>query len=207
MNRWQSLGVLFAGMFLIAGSAFGATVQSGSIVMDTNDLHPETSDPVPTSSMVELLVNPGFETGSLAPWTGGGWSVVTNGPHSGTFCGYDIGNNGVRQDFAPINTANVASITFWMRQPEAALSAYDLFYSDNTFDEGAWVPQVGWTLKDITSFMRPAGAMLTGIRLWGYVGGGPAPDETFLDDASINGAGATPVGPSTWGEIKTHFLN
>jgi hypothetical protein len=211
MNRGQSfhfLAIAGAMLLLLAGGASAATVQSGSVVMDSRDITAGPSTPVPTSSLVELLANAGFEAGSLPPWTSaGGWSVVGTNPHSGSYCAFDVGNNWVRQDFPPINTANITSVTFWARQPEAQIQAYDFFYSDNTFDEDIWFVQTIWTQKDITSFLRPAGNLLTGIRIWGYVGGPPDPDETYLDDVSIQGAGATPVEPSTWGGVKALFPN
>ena len=115
------------------------------------------------------------------------------------------GNNWIRQDFAPINTASVQSITFWMRQPEAQISAFDLFYSDLTFDEDIWFVPTTWAQQDITSFLRPAGNILTGIRLWGYSGGPQGPDETFLDDVSIQVEGATAIEGATWGKVKSLF--
>jgi hypothetical protein len=207
MNRWQSFGVLAAALCLTAGGAFASTVQSGNIVMDSSDIHHGPSGSAPVS-MVEVLVNPGFETGALAPWTqAGGWSVVNTNPHSGTFCAFDIGNNWVRQDFAPINTSQVSSVTFWSRQPEAQIQAVDFYYSDTTFDEFLVFIPTTWQLNNVTSNLRPAGALLTGIRIWGYSGGPGGPDETFVDDVSVNGAGATPVGPSTWGKIKANFTD
>ena len=210
MNRWQSfhfLAIAGAALLLFAGGAWAETVQSGFVVMNSEDIVAGQSTPVPTSSLVELLANAGFESGSLPPWTtAGGWSVVGTNPHSGSFCAFDVGNNWVRQDFPPIDTANILSVTFWARQPEAQIQAYDLYYSDNTFDETIWFVPTTWTQKDITSFLRPA-SLLTGIRIWGYVGGPPGPDETFLDDVSIQVAGATSVDPSTWGGVKSLFLD
>jgi len=207
MNRWQSFGVLAAALCLTTGGAFAYTVQSGGFVIDSSDIHHGPSGSAPVS-MVELLVNPGFETGALAPWTqSGGWSVVNTNPHSGAFCAFDIGNNWIRQDFAPINTSLVSSVTFWSRQPEAQVQAVDFFYSDLTFDEFLVFIPTTWQLNNVTSHLRPAGALLTGIRIWGYSGGPPGSDDTFMDDVSVNGAGATPVGPSTWGEIKSVFTN
>lgn len=211
MNRWQpfrSVAIAGAALLLFAGGAWAETVQSGFVVMDLRDIRAGQSAPVPTSTLVELLANAGFETGSLPPWTtAGGWSVVGTNPHSGSYCGFDVGNNWVRQDFAAIDTANILSVTFWARQPEVQIQAYDFFYSDNTFDETIWFVPATWTQHDITSFLRPAGNLLTGIRIWGYVGGPPDPDETYLDDVSIQIVGATPVDHSTWGEVKSLFLN
>jgi hypothetical protein len=47
--------------------------------------------------------------------------------------------------------------------------------------------------------------MLTGIRIWGYSGGGPGPDETWVDDVSLQTTGATPVEAASWGRIKSVF--
>ena len=206
MLRWQTIGIITAALLLTAGGAFAYTVRSGNVVMDSSDIHPGSADQSPVASLVELLVNPGFESGSLPPWTtDSSWTVVGTNPHSGNFCATDEGNHWIRQDFVGINTANIQSITFWARQPTPQIQAYDLIYSDNTFDETIWFPLTTWSQKDITSFMRPAGSILVAIRIWGYTSTDPEPDITFVDDVSINVAGATPVEPSTWGEIKNHF--
>ena len=56
----------------------------------------------------------------------------------------------------------------------------------------------------MTSYLRASGS-LQGIRVWGYSGGGSAPDETFLDDVLIDVQGGTPTQASTWGQIKALF--
>jgi len=198
--------LLCALSLLVAPPASAVPVTSGYTTIDTEDIGAPPDQLPPHMSMAELLINPGFETGSLAPWTiSASWTVVGNNPHSGAFCAYDVGNNFIRQDFAPINTASVQSITFWMRQPEAQISAFDLFYTDNTFDEQIWFVPTTWAQQDITFFMRPPGNMLNGIRLWGYQGGGKGLDETFLDDVSIQVEGATAIEGATWGKVKSLF--
>jgi len=210
MNRWQwSIPVIISAALILPAGAQAYTVRSGSVIMDSSDIHTGQINPSSQNqSLVELLLNPGFESGSLPPWTtDANWTVVGTSPHSGSFCATDEGNHWIRQDFAGINTANVLSVSFWARQPTPQLQAYDFIYSDNTFDEDIWFPPSAWTQKDITYLLRPAGATLIAIRIWGYFSTDPEPDITFVDDVAINVAGATPVGPSTWGEIKAHFTD
>ncbi len=202
------IGILLcAGASLVVGPpAIAFPVTSGFVTMDSDDIGTPGGQLPPHQSLAELLANGGFETGNLAPWTiSASWAVVGNNPHSGAFCAFDVGNNWIRQNFPPIDTGDVLSITFWMRQPEAQISAFDLFYSDNTFDEDIWFVPTTWAQQDITFFLRPAGSLLTGIRLWGYSGGPQGPDETFLDDVSIEVKGATAVEGSTWGQVKSLF--
>ena len=133
----------------------------------------------------ELLSNPGFETGSFDPWYhDGAWVISDSLPHTGTYCAYDIGNHWVRQDITPTPQSDIASATLWMRQPEAAISAIDFFYSNMNYSEDLIFLTASWAEYNVTHFIR-AGGIVTAIRIWGYMGGGPDPDETFLDDVSI----------------------
>ncbi len=63
----------------------------------------------------EVLENPGFETGSLPPWTTNNWVVDTIYPHSGTYCACDVGNFWIDQTFDSVPGSEVQSITFWSR--------------------------------------------------------------------------------------------
>lgn len=159
----------------------------------------------PTETRGNILVNAGFEDGVLAPWYGSGWSVSTSGPHAGLYCAYDVGNNGLRQDFAPTPVGQILSVTLWERQPEVAISAIDFFYSPSDYDEFlVFLSSANWQSFDLTSNLRAVGS-LQGIRIWGYSGGGTLPDETFLDDVLIDVQGYTPAEGNTWGQVKSLF--
>jgi hypothetical protein len=196
--------VLVMALLAVAPAA-AETVRSGDIQMDTSEITQTSGTTTPSQSLVEYLGNPGFETGALPPWTTNNWTVTNADAHSGTFSAFDAGNFWIRQDFPPIDTANVNSVRFWMRQPEAQISAYDFFYDDNSFDEDIVFVGANWQQFDVTAGLRPSGNILVAIRIYGYSGGPGGPDETYLDDVSLDVTGATAVEAGTWGEIKAIF--
>ena len=134
----------------------------------------------------ELLTNPGFEDGVLTPWTTNGtWGIETTNCHSGSYCASNLDDNWIEQTFAGVATSNITSITLWLRQPEAAFALLHLQYSDGSVSATNADPTTpDWTQVDLTSILEP-GKTLTGIRVWGYIGGGTAPNVTVLDDVSI----------------------
>lgn len=174
--------------------------QSGSIVIDLDTIErdgPQT----PYRGSSNLLDNPGFETGSLPPWTTDSWTVTGADAQSGSFSAQGIGNVWVRQDFAPVDVSTIISVGLWSKQPEQALQAIDFFYSNTDFDEFLIFPFADWSFFDVTSQLRAVGN-LQGIRIWGYQGGGPDIDLTRIDDIEIDAEGATPTQETTWGKVK-----
>jgi hypothetical protein len=167
-------------------------VQSGNFMVDLSSPDAAPIPPGGSYADLELLSNPGFETGSFPPWThDGAWTISTTGPHTGTYCAYDIGNHWLRQDFTPTPSAQIVSATLWCKQPESAISAIDFMYSDGSYSEDLIWPTPAWQQFNVTAFIDP-GMIVIGIRVWGYSGGGPNPDETFFDDFSIQTAGGAP---------------
>ena len=159
----------------------------------------------PTGERGNILLNAGFEDGVLAPWTTQAWVISTTSPHAGVYCAYDVGNNWIKQDFAPTPVAQVQSITLWYRQPEISITAVDFFYGAADYDEFLlFLSTSNWEFFDVSSHLRGYGS-LQGIRIWGYSGGGSLPDETFIDDILVDVEGITPTQEGTWGEIKTLF--
>jgi len=135
-------------------------------------------------SGVNILANPGFEGGAtLSSWTTDYWTASTTSPHTGAGCAHSAGNYWIRQDFAAIPVSSISSVTYWIRQPEAQISAVDFFYSDSTWTEDIIdVVSTSWEQKNVTSYLT-AGKSLTGIRIYGY--SSSPPDDTYLDDVSI----------------------
>jgi hypothetical protein len=195
--------LLLLALLLAAPMAQAETiVQSGSFTVDLDSIDRESGDVVLVTPL-NILQNPGFETGELPPWTTNNWSVTDADAASGDYCAEDFGNYWIRQDFDAIDVSGINSITLWAMQPEAAISAVDLFYSETDFDEFLIFPVADWSLFDVTAELRAAGSLVA-IRVFGYSGGPPGPDHTLIDDIAID---AQPVATyeATWGAVKSLY--
>lgn len=203
MNKSLSLSlVALALASTLAVPAGAVLIESGSFVSDTDDYIPAPNNAVPGPDRSNVLVNPGFETGSLPPWVSTGYAVTSADAQSGIYSVESFGNVYVEQSFAPIAVGDVNSITLWCKQPEGiAFEAVDFLYDDNTLDEFLIAPGVDWTFHDVTSQLRAVGS-LVGVRVWGYSGGGPAEDLTRVDDVTVDADVAVPTEESTWGRVK-----
>ncbi|MEO0078282.1 MAG: hypothetical protein ABIK86_04695, partial [candidate division WOR-3 bacterium] len=113
------------------------------------------------------------------------WIVDTKYPHRGTYCASVVGNNWIRQFIDTVPANEIQSVTFWSRQPDQpAAQAFDFFYSDGSYEEFVHFPQPDWQQFDVTYRLNRSKS-LVGLGIWGYSGGGPGPDSTYLDDVSI----------------------
>jgi hypothetical protein len=206
MKRLLLTVCVVLGVAAVAPAASAQMIQSGSIIMDLGDYVPgDNGDPVVGSS--NTLGNPGFETGSLPPWVSSAWVVTGADAASGAYSAEDFGNFFVQQDITPVDVNDVLSISMYSKQPEGiAFQAVDFLYGGSDYDEFLVAPGVDWTFINMTGQLRAAGT-LTGIRIWGYSGGGSEPDLTRCDDVVIEVEGATPVLEATWGRIKQIHAN
>ena len=130
-----------------------------------------------------VLVNPGFETGALAPWFGdAGAPTVSNAEaHSGVFSAAAFGGDSIRQNFAPVATSTITEVSFWAKRPPFPFDQYSFYYSDApTFTNFVLGNGGDWEFFNITSQLT-GGAHLTGFSIFG-TSAGPA----FLDDFTIN---------------------
>ena len=145
------------------------------------------------------ITNGGFETGSLDPWYIGidygmtePWNVTSVDAHSGTYSATDVGDGEIRQDFAPVPTDNVTELSFWLKQPDSQISYVSAFYSDaSESGDLVYLSTSDWEFFDITSWLV-SGKQLTGFSIYGYSGGSPAEDRTYLDDVTLK-ATSVPV--------------
>lgn len=185
--------------FLILGSIFASQLcRSGNFVVDPSAkvVIQDNGQLVPSGDTTEFIVNGGFETGSLPPWQTSNWQISAIQPHSGQYCAADVGNYWIRQDITPVLSDSITRITFWSRQPEAQIQAFDFMWDDNTYYENiVWV-QTTWQQFDVTSHL-PSGKTMIALRLWGYSGGPPQPDSTYTDDVSIIAASLTKIEEGT----------
>lgn len=141
-----------------------------------------------------LLQNPGFEDGVLAPWFNARtefcfdtcipWAVTSSDHHSGNFSAMDTGNIELRQNFAATPTSMIDQVSFWLRHPAGGSlpTAFDFFYSDGTdFEFLVFTSTSGWEFFNVTSSLSP-GRSLVGFSIWGVT-----PNfVTFVDDLVIN---------------------
>jgi hypothetical protein len=126
----------------------------------------------------QFLLNPDFETGSMAPWINdntyqaGSWAVLNSGCESGTFCLTETGNVGLEQTFGAIGTGAITSITFWVHPDSVTPSqgiTTALIYTGGTDYQSINPAHGTWDLVNLTPFLRSSGT-LVGIEVFGYSG-------------------------------------
>jgi hypothetical protein len=138
-----------------------------------------------------ILVNPDYETGSLAPWFqvldyGGptNWYTTTAEAHTGIYSATDQGNKLLAQYFAPVPTANISLASVWVKNPNALANAIYLEYSDATSGAGLFWTTGQWQYVDFTTWLTP-GKSLTAVGIWGYSSGG-TDERTYVDDWMVD---------------------
>ncbi|MCH7700306.1 MAG: PEP-CTERM sorting domain-containing protein [Planctomycetes bacterium] len=131
-----------------------------------------------------VLVNPGFETGDLAPWfdqTGLPF-VTADEANTGIFSVAAFGGDSIRQNFAAVATEDILEVSLSIKRLGGPFSSYTFYYDDgSTTDE--LINGIGdgddWLFFNITEFLDP-GKSLDGFSIFG-TSSGPA----YLDDFVI----------------------
>lgn len=161
----------------------------------------------PAANAAEVIVNGGFETGVISPWTNDfspAWSATTADANTGRWSATALGNFQIRQDFAGVATDDITGASFWLRHPtQGNVPAFVSFFYSDLSETNFLVTTVetGWEFFDVVDRIE-AGKTLTGFGIFGYEGGSP-PFITFLDDVSITTA-AIPE-PASWALMIAGF--
>jgi len=143
----------------------------------------------------DILLNSGFESGTLSPWMLGRnfcagacepWADLTYHAIQGTWDAGNEGNMELVQDFSATDSSSVTRVGFFLMHPAGAIvSALDFFYTDGTDDEYIVFPSSGnWEEFDVTSDVVP-GKSLDAFSVWGYSGGSTPTPITFYDGIEI----------------------
>lgn len=170
------IGLAFATL-LLAGQAFGANI----------------------------LLNPGFESGSLPPWANdndfcGGcvWDVTSADSQEGTNSAEVAGNRLIFQSFAPISVALISEVSFWARHPNngsgAAMAILFRYDDSSENEEMVSTTGSGWQFFDVTAMLE-AGKNLVGFGVYGNSGALARFDNALVDDQQ--GGGQVPE-PATY---------
>lgn len=144
-----------------------------------------------------ILINPGFEDGALAPWVNDNdfcgactWDVTNTDAHSGTWSAEVDGNRLLLQSFAAIDGSLISQISFWARHPDGGSAmAVVLRYDDATETEDqVGTLSSGWEFFNVTAFLNPS-KNLVGFGVYGNSGGVARFDDAVVDARQVDVGG------------------
>jgi len=149
---------------------------------------------VPSASAAELLSNPGFETGSLTPWSCGAGSVVSTPVHSGSKAlagAASSSDNAQCTQTVAVQPNSSYTLSAWVRG--------NYVYLGVTGGASTWTPSATAYSQLSLSFTTAAGQTSAQIFLHGWYGQG-----TYnADDVSLSGAAGGGPSPTPSPTIST----
>jgi cellulose 1,4-beta-cellobiosidase len=120
-----------------------------------------------------LMLNPGYETGTVSPWvlnTGGIGGVTTTSPHSGSYCGYEGGAwSNLTQTIANLQANHTYTVTVWAKL--SASTSSNITITANNFNNGSGsgsthVTSTSWTQYTLQFTTGTTNLSSTNIGVW-----------------------------------------
>jgi hypothetical protein len=135
--------------------------------------------PVVTPPAGGGVVNPGFETGSLSPWTGAGDSVVTGQAHTGTYAllvNATSSSTGQAQQIIGVSANHSYTLSFWVKGNYAYIGVT----GTGTSDVSTWTSSAAYTQLKVAFITGPS---TTAVTVWvhGWYGQG----AVYADDCAV----------------------
>jgi hypothetical protein len=197
-----------AGLALVLAACGGNGSGAAPATVNTQDSTPSVRVAATTDASSNVVSNPGFETGSLSPWTSCGSvtsdaKISTTQVHSGSYSAF-IGTtskpeiNGTAGVCQTVTVPASGTLTFWVYEKTTDTISYVDQEADVENTSGTVLTQLykeaastnGWEEK---SFSLSSYAGQTVVLYFGVKGNGYSSDyvNMYLDDVSLTGSGST----------------
>jgi len=148
---------------------------------------------------VNLLDNPGFESGALTPWVTSSWFVTSSDSHSGSYSAEATSGATIKQFITPVDVSLVNEVSVWCRSVDEVEHPVQLLYSASggDWDEFLMFPTTSyWDKYDLTSNLRATG-LLHGLLVFGSYG-----HVVRCDDGRIMVDESVANEPAAWSQVK-----
>jgi chitinase len=125
------------------------------------------------------VVNPGFETGAMSPWTGAGDSVVTGQAHTGTYAlavNATASSTGQAQQVIGVSPNHTYTLSAWVKGSYSFIGVT----GTGTSDVSTWTSSAGYSQLKVTF---TTGASTSSVTVWvhGWYGQG----TVYADDFAV----------------------
>ncbi|MBX6371944.1 MAG: carbohydrate binding domain-containing protein, partial [Acidothermus sp.] len=148
---------------------------------------------LPAQAATNLIANPGFESGTLSPWSGSACAVVRSPVHAGSYAlagAASSSDNAQCQQVVSVSPGTTYSLSAYVNGNYVYLGVS----GTGTTDVSTWTPTTNGAFTAL-SVTFTTGAATTSVTVWvhGWYGQG----TYYADDFSLPGTGSEPTPSSS----------